>query len=415
MFTPFTLRGLTLRNRVVVSPMDMYSAEDGTPNEFHLVHLGARALGGAGLLITEMTCVSPEARITLGCTGMYAPSTWRRGGASPSSSTAEPREDLPPARALRARKGSTQLMWEGRTSRSTRRLAGDRRRRPSPYAPGMQVPREMTRADMDQRARASSCAPRAWRSMPGSTCSSSTARTATCSRASSRRSRNQRHGRVRRLAREPPALSARGLPRPCARSGRPERPMSVRISATDWVEGGIDGADAVRDRARLPSPPARTSSTSPPGRRRRTPKPVYGRMFQTPFSDRIRNETGMPTIAVGNITEPDQVNSIIAAGRADLCALAPPALADPNWTLHAAARARLCRAGVAGAVSPRQAAAGAHSQRKAKGHRMTERDFERASRDRHRRGARHRARHRGRRWRLGADIAHAAWAGRMAP
>ncbi len=117
-----------------------------------------------------------------------------------------------------------------------------------------------------------------------------------------------------------------------------EPPMSVRISATDWVEGGVDGADAVEIARGVPRRPAPTSSTSRRDRPRRTPGPIYGRMFQTPFSDRIRNETGVPTIAVGNITDADQVNSIIAAGRADLCALARPHLADPNWTLHAAAQ-----------------------------------------------------------------------------
>jgi anthraniloyl-CoA monooxygenase len=335
MFTPFTLRGMTVENRVVVSPMDMYSAEDGTPNDFHLVHLGARALGGAGLIITEMTCVSPEARITLGCTGMYKPEhaeAWRRVTRFVHQWS---RSKICLQLGHSGAKGSTRLMWEGNDVPLEE--GGWPVMAPSalPYRPGMQVPREMTREDMDrvrdEFARAARMAIDAEFDMLELHCAHGYLLSGFITPLSNRRT-DEYGGSLENRLRFPLEVF-RALREVWPR----ERPMSVRVSATDWVEGGVDGADAVEiarafHLAGVDIVHVSAGQTSPHAR------PVYGRMFQTPYSDRIRNETGIPTIAVGNITEPDQVNSIIAAGRADLCALARPHLADPNWTLHAAAQ-----------------------------------------------------------------------------
>jgi anthraniloyl-CoA monooxygenase len=335
MLTPFRLRGLTLPNRVVVSPMDMYSATGGTPNDFHLVHLGARALGGAGLLVTEMTCVSPEGRITPGCTGMYAPEhvdAWRR--------VTDFVHAWSPAKVClqlghSGRKGSVRVPWEGGDvplpeGENWEVLA------PSPlrHAPEMHLPREMTRADMDevreQFVRAARMAHEAGFDMLELHCAHGYLLSSFITPLANRRT-DEHGGSLEDRLRFP--LEVFGALRS---AWPPDRPISVRISATDWVQGGLDAADAVQvarafTRAGADAIHVSTGETSPEQR------PVYGRMWQTPFSDRIRNEVGCVTIAVGNITEADQLNSIIAAGRADLCALARPHLSDPHWTLHAAA------------------------------------------------------------------------------
>jgi anthraniloyl-CoA monooxygenase len=334
MFTPFTLRGMTLRNRIVVAPMDMYSAEDGTPNDFHLVHLGARALGGAGLIMTEMTCVSPEGRISLGCTGMYREEhveAWRR--------ITEMVHRWTPARIClqlghSGSRGSTKFMWEGQDEPLPER--GWEVMAPSafPYKEGMQVPREMTRADMervgDDFVRAARMGIEAGFDMLELHCAHGYLLSSFITPLGNRRT-DEYGGSLENRLRFPLEIFS------AMRAVWPEeRPMSVRISATDWVSGGVDGPQAVLiarafHRAGADIIHVSAGQTSPMA------KPVYGRMFQTPLSDRIRNETGIPTIAVGNITDYDQVNSIIAAGRADLCALARPHLSDPNWVLHAAA------------------------------------------------------------------------------
>ena len=335
MFTPFTLRGMTVPNRVVVSPMDMYCAIDGTPTDFHLVHLGARALGGAGLLITEMTCVSPEARITLGCTGMYKAGhedAWRRivdfvHGHSPAKIALQLGHS--------GRKGSTKLAWEGMDepleSANWEVIA------PSaiPHSASMHTPREMTRADMERVignfVRATIMGIMANFDMIELHCAHGYLLSSFITPLSNRRS-DEYGGSLENRLRFPLEVFR------AMRSAWPEeRPMSVRISATDWAAGGIEGPESVEiarafHRAGADIIHVSTGQTSVDAR------PQYGRMYQTPYSDRIRNEAGIPTIAVGNITEPDQVNAIIAAGRADLCALARPHLSDPNWTLHAAAQ-----------------------------------------------------------------------------
>jgi anthraniloyl-CoA monooxygenase len=334
LFTPFQLRGLSLRNRVVVAPMDMYSAKDGTANDFHLVHLGARALGGAGLLITEMTCVSPEGRISLGCTGMYRPehaAAWRRivdfvHANSPAKICLQLGHSGP--------KGSTRKMWEG----SDEPMADGNWPviAPSalPYGPQNQVPRAMTRADMDAVRRDFEAATRlaidARFDMLELHCAHGYLLSSFITPLSNRREDEYGGSLANRLRYPLEVFAAMRALWPAA------RPMSVRISATDWVEGGVDPAEAVEIARAFHGAGADIIHVSA-GQTSRNAAPVYGRMFQTPFSDRIRNETGIPTIAVGNITDPDQVNSILVAGRADLCALARPHLADPQWTLRAAA------------------------------------------------------------------------------
>lgn len=334
MFTPFRLRGLRLENRVVLSPMDMYSAVDGVPNDFHLVHLGSRAMGGAGLLVTEMTCVSPEARITLGCTGMYAPEhvdAWRR---VTQFVHAHSRAKICLQLGHSGRKGATRLMWEGMDEPLEE--GGWELMGPSavPYGRN-RVPREITRADMDvvieQHVRAAEMARAAGFDMLELHCAHGYLLSSFITPLSNQRT-DAYGGSLENRLRFPLEVFR------AMRNAWPEDcPMSVRISATDWVEDGLTPDEAVEVARAFGGAGAdiihvSTGQTSPDAR------PVYGRMFQTPYSDRIRNEAGVATIAVGNITEADQVNGIIAAGRADLCALGRPHLADPHWTLHAAAQ-----------------------------------------------------------------------------
>jgi anthraniloyl-CoA monooxygenase len=335
MFTPFRLRAMELMNRVVVSPMDMYSATDGTPNDFHLVHLGARALGGAGLVVTEMTCVSREGRISPGCTGMYLPehvAAWRRitdmvHAWSPARICLQLGHSGP--------KGSTRLMWEGNEepldSGNWPVIA------PSPVAfrTGMHVPREMTRADMDavrdQFVAATIAGIEAGFDMLELHCAHGYLLSSFITPVSNRRT-DRYGGSTENRMRFPLEVFE------AMRAAWPgDRPMSVRVSATDWVDDGIGGDEAVHIARTFHRAGADIIHVSA-GQTCAHARPVYGRMFQTPLSDRIRNEGRLPTIAVGNITEADQVNAIIAAGRADLVALARPHLSDPNWTLHAAAQ-----------------------------------------------------------------------------
>ncbi len=334
MFTPFKLRNLTLHNRIIVSPMDMYTAVDGTPNDFHLVHLGARALGGPALVMTEMTCVSPEARITLGCTGMYREEharAWRR-------IVGFVHENSPAKICLQlghsGGKGATRLMWEGEDeplAEGSWEVIG-----PSalPYKPGMQVPRAMTRQDMDnvrdQFVHAVAMAIDCNFDMIELHCAHGYLLSSFITPVSNHRSDEYGGSLDNRLRYPLEVFTAMRAVWPA------DRPMSVRISATDWVDDGISHDDSVRVALAFHGAGADIVHVSA-GQTTPRAQPVYGRMFQTPLSDRIRNEGGVPTIAVGNITEPDQVNGIIAAGRADLCALARPHLSDPHWTLRAAA------------------------------------------------------------------------------
>ncbi|HSL72369.1 MAG TPA: bifunctional salicylyl-CoA 5-hydroxylase/oxidoreductase, partial [Longimicrobiales bacterium] len=334
-FTPYRLRGLTLANRIVVAPMDMYSATDGVPNDLHLVHLGARALGGASLVFTEMVCVSPEGRISPGCTGMYDEAHvagWQR--------IVRFVHEWSPAKIClqlghAGRKGSTKKMWEGMDEpldSGNWPVLG-----PSalPYGPNSQIPRELTKADLaevrDQFVRAAQWAIACGFDMLELHCAHGYLLSSFITPLSNVRT-DEYGGSLENRLRYPIEVFA------AMRSVWPqERPMSVRISATDWADGGVTGADAVTIARAFIDAGADIIHVST-GQTSVSARPVYGRMFQTPFSDWIRNEARVPTIAVGNITEIDQVNSIIAAGRADLVALGRPHLSDPNWTLRAAAQ-----------------------------------------------------------------------------
>jgi len=336
MFTPFKLRGMTLSNRVIVSPMDMYSARDGTPNDFHLVHLGARGLGGAALVMTEMVCVSPEARISLGCTGMYADEhvgAWKRiVDFVHEWSSAKICLQL----GHSGRKGSTCLPWE----------EGDETPIPDggwetigpspiPYAATMPAPREMTRADMDKVrddfVRSTRMAVGAGFDMIELHCAHGYLLSSFLTPVSNHRA-DEYGGTLQNRLRFPLEVFT------AIRAEWPDdRPMSVRVSATDWIEDGITSEDAVAIAQAFVAAGADIIHVST-GQTTTDAKPVFGRLWQTPYSDGIRNEGKVRTIAVGNITEADQVNSIIAAGRADLVAIGRPHLADPQWTLHAAAQ-----------------------------------------------------------------------------
>jgi anthraniloyl-CoA monooxygenase len=337
MFTPFTLRGLTLANRVVVSPMAQYSCRDGTPDGYYLVHLGSRAHGGAGLVFTEMVCPTADARISPGCAGMYADehrTGWRRivdyvHARTPAKIALQLGHAGP--------KGSTQLGWEAADEPLADAGANWPLLAPSPiaYGPRNQVPRAMTRADMD-RVTADFVRAAQWGAECGFDwlelhCAHGYLLSAFICPLTNRRD-DEYGGTLANRCRYPLEVF-RAL-----RAVWPKaRPLSVRISAHDWAEGGNTLDDAV-EIARLFRAAGADLIDVSSGQTTRAAKPVYGRMYQTPFADRIRNEVGIATMAVGAIFEPDHVNSILMAGRADLCAIARPHLADPYWTLHAAAQ-----------------------------------------------------------------------------
>jgi anthraniloyl-CoA monooxygenase len=337
MFAPFRLRELELHNRVVVSPMAMYSCVDGTPNDFYLVHLGARAQGGAGLVFTEMTCVSPEGRISPGCAGMYREEhvpAWTRIVDFVHTYT---RAKIGLQLGHSGPKGSTQRGWEEADEPLADAHANWPVMAPSPIPFGErhQIPRVMTRADMqhvqDEFVRAAEMGLRCGFDMLELHCAHGYLLSSFITPLTNRRT-DEYGGSLANRLRYPLEVFA------AVRALWPAyKPMSVRISATDWVEGGITGSDAVEIARAFDAAGADLIDVSA-GQTSRLARPVYGRMFQTPFSDKIRNELRIATMAVGNITDADQVNSIIAAGRADLVALARPHLADPYFTLHAAAQ-----------------------------------------------------------------------------
>ncbi len=335
MFAPFKLRDLTLKNRVVVSPMAQYKATDGSPDDWHLVHLGERAKGGAGLVVTEMTCVSPEGRITPGCTGMYAPeheAAWTR---IVDFVHAETDAKIALQLGHSGPKGSTQLGWEEMDAPlkdgNWEILAPS----PVPWSPDNAIPREMTRDDMnvvrDQFVAAARAAQRCGFDMLELHCAHGYLLSAFITPLTNRRT-DAYGGSLENRLRFPLEVFR------AVRDAWPgAKPISVRISANDWVgDDGITPDDAI-DVARAFSAAGADIIDVSAGQTSIHAKPVYGRMFQTPFSDRIRNETGLKTMAVGNIYEPDHANSILMAGRADLVCLARPHLANPYWTLHAAA------------------------------------------------------------------------------
>ncbi|WUA87936.1 bifunctional salicylyl-CoA 5-hydroxylase/oxidoreductase [Streptomyces pseudovenezuelae] len=335
MFTPFRLRGLTLRNRVVVSPMDMYSATDGVPGDFHLVHLGARALGGAGLVMTEMVCVSPEGRITPGCTGLYSgrqAEAWKR--ITDFVHARSPGTAIGLQLGHSGRKGSTKLMWEGIDEPLPEDNWPVVAPSPIPYKPFNQTPRELGRAQLtDIREQFTAAAWRAARAgfdLLELHCAHGYLLSGFLSPLTNRRTDAYGGSFAKRLRFPLEVFDAvRGV-------WPQERPMTVRISATDWAEGGNTAEDAVEIARAFAAHGADAIDVST-GQVVAEEHPEYGRSYQTPYADRIRHETGLPVIAVGAISSWDDVNSLILAGRTDLCALARPHLYDPHWTLHAAA------------------------------------------------------------------------------
>ena len=335
MFQPFRLRDMALSNRVVVSPMCMYSATDGVVGDWHLVHYGARALGGAGLMFTEMTDVSAEARITPGCAGIYTDSqesAWQRV-VDFVHGTSDTKLCLQLGHA--GRKGATQLMWEGMDRPLPVGAWPIVSASPLPYYPDSQIPRPMTRADMD-RVRddfvtAAQRAERAGFDMLELHCAHGYLLASFLSPLTNRRTDEYGGDLANRL--RFPLEVFRAI-----RAVWPQgRPMSVRISATDWMEGGLSAEDSVAMARAFTDAGCDLVDVSA-GQTVAEAQPIYGRMFQTPFSDQIRNDGGVATMCVGNITTADQVNTILAAGRADLVALGRPHLANPNFTRHAAAQ-----------------------------------------------------------------------------
>ncbi|MEM1024206.1 MAG: bifunctional salicylyl-CoA 5-hydroxylase/oxidoreductase [Myxococcota bacterium] len=335
MFAPFQLRDMRLDNRVVVSPMAQYKAVDGEPTDWHLVHYGERAKGGAGLLYTEMTCVSPEGRITPGCPGLYTDGQQQKWRRIVDFVHAETETRIALQLGHSGPKGSTQLGWEEMDAP----LLKDNWPLMAPselaWSPRNSRPRAMNRDDMDrvkqQFVEATERAARCGFDMLELHCAHGYLLSAFITPVSNRRSDEYGGCLENRLRFPLEVFEAMRAVWPRA------RPMSVRISAHDWVgdagigpEEAVEIARAFRD-AGVDIVDVSAGQTSPEA------QPVYGRMFQTPFSDRIRNTLDMPTMAVGNIYSPDHVNSILLAGRADLCCLARPHLADPYWTLRAAA------------------------------------------------------------------------------
>jgi anthraniloyl-CoA monooxygenase len=336
MFAPFRLRDMRLANRVVVSPMAQYRAVDGCPTDWHFAHYAERAKGGAGMLTIEMTCVSPEGRITPGCTGLYAAeheAAWKR---LVDFVHRETEAKICAQIGHSGAKGSTQLGWEEMDAPLQCGNWPVMAASAVPWSPRNQVPKAMDRADMDlvrdQFVAAAERAARAGFDMLELHCAHGYLLSSFITPLTNRRS-DEYGGSLENRMRYPLEVFH------AVRAVWPaERPISVRISATDWVdEEGVTPAEAVAIARLLQAAGVDICDVSA-GQTSIRAKPVYGRMFQTPFADRIRNETGMATMAVGNIYEPDHVNSILMAGRADLVCLARPHLADPYWTLHAAAQ-----------------------------------------------------------------------------
>jgi len=338
MFQPGRIGRLPLKNRVIVSPMDMYSASDGLPGDFHLVHLGSKALGGAGLVMTEMVCVSPEGRISPGCAGLYTDrqeAAWRR-----VADFVHDRTDAAIGIQLghSGRKGSTRLMWEGidqPLAEGNWAVCG-----PSAigYSPANQVPRELTAAGLaeikEQFAGAAQRAARAGFDLLELHCAHGYLLSSFLSPLSNRRT-DAYGGPLENRLRYP--LEVLDAVRAAWPAGRP---VTVRISATDWHEGGVDADEAV-EIARAFAEHGVDGIDVSTGQVVSDERPAFGRSYQTPYADRIRNEIGrkygVAVIAVGVISSYDDVNSILLAGRADFCALGRAHLYDPQWTLHAAA------------------------------------------------------------------------------
>ena len=331
-FTPYRLRDLVLTNRIVVSPMCQYRAEDGFVNDWHLVHLGSRAIGGAGLVITEMTDVCREGRITPGCAGMYLDghvAAWRRIVEYVHRET-DAKIGIQLAHA--GRKGSTRPPWEGNNeplaTGNWPLLAASA----IPYLPTCQTPREMTRADMDEVrdafVRAARMSQEAGFDLIELHLAHGYLLSTFISPLTNRRA-DEYGGTLANRMRYPLEVIR------AVRAEWRTKPISVRISAVDWAPGGLEAADGVEIASLAVAAGADIVDVSAGGTVAEA-KPVYGRLFQTPFSDRIRHEARVPTMTVGNIASAADANTILAAGRADLVVLARAHLWDPYWTRHAA-------------------------------------------------------------------------------
>ncbi|PKV47867.1 anthraniloyl-CoA monooxygenase [Janthinobacterium sp. 61] len=345
MLTPFRLRGVLLKNRIVVSPMAQYSAVDGVAGDYHLMHLGARAIGGAGLVFAEMTCVSSDARITPACPGMYSEAhtqAWRRiVDFVHTGSDAKIALQLGHA----GPKGSTRPMWDGidlplREDNWPLLAASEQQ-----YLAGLsQTARAATESDLarieQDFVRATLAAAVAGFDWLELHCAHGYLLSSFISPLTNRRT-DEYGGCLENRCRYPLRVFR------AMRAAWPQdKPMSVRISAHDWVEGGITPDDAVLI-ARLFKQAGADLIDCSSGQVSKLEQPVYGRMFQAPFADRVRNEAGIASMAVGSIFEADHANSIIAAGRADLCAVGRPHLANPAWTLTETARIGYSGAGAA--------------------------------------------------------------------
>jgi anthraniloyl-CoA monooxygenase len=336
MFAPFKLRDMALCNRIVVSPMAQYKAVDGCPTDWHLIHYAERAKGGAGLVFTEMTCVSAEGRITPGCPGLYAPeheAAWKR---LTDFVHAETQAKICCQIGHSGRKGSTNVGWEGMDQPLSSGNWDLISASDIPWSADNATPRAATRVDMDQVrdqfVAAAAMADRAGFDMIELHAAHGYLLSSFISPVSNQRE-DEYGGSLENRLRYPLEVFA------AMRAVWPEnKPMSVRISANDWVgDAGVTPEEAVEIARAFRAAGADIIDVSA-GQTTTEAKPIYGRMFQTPFSDRIRNEAGLCTMAVGNIYEADHANSILMAGRADLVAVGRPHLADPYWTLHEAAR-----------------------------------------------------------------------------
>lgn len=338
MFQPAQVGPLHLKNRVIVSSMDMYTSTDGLPDAFHLVHLGSKALGGAGLVMTEMTCVSPEGRITPGCPGLWTDEQrdeWARTvDFVHDQSTAKIGLQL----GHSGRKGSTKLMWEGidePLDDDNWPVIGPS---PLPYAAGGHVPKEATHADLatvvTDFVDAARRGVEAGFDLIEVHAAHGYLLSSFLSPVSNRRT-DEYGGSLENRLRFPLEVFD------AVRAQAPASvPVTVRISATDWVPDGNTADDAVKIAEAFIEHGAAAIDVST-GQITKDERPAYGRSYQTPFADRIRNEVaepaGVPVIAVGAISSYDDVNSILLAGRADLCAVGRSHLYNPHWTLHAAA------------------------------------------------------------------------------
>jgi anthraniloyl-CoA monooxygenase len=335
MFTPFALRDLVVANRVVVSPMDQYSAVEGVPTDWHFVDLGSRAVGGAGLVYVEMTCTSPDGRITPGCTGLWNEAQRDAFQRIVDFCHSNSKAKLCLQIGHSGRKGSTQLGWERMDHPLERENWPLLSASPLPYLEGeSQVPREMTRADMDRIrddfVRSTRYAEQAGFDMLELHMAHGYLLASFISPLTNRRT-DVYGGGIENRMRWPLEVF-----RACRETWPKAKPLSVRVSATDWAPGGLSGEDLVAMTRMLKDAGCDLIDVST-GQTVPHQKPVYGRMYQASYADWVRNEVGIATMTVGAVTTADQVNTLLAAGKADLVALARPHLANPYFTLQASA------------------------------------------------------------------------------